>query len=180
MTSYLTSTDLFPLSRTVFETFDFILFKVWPWPWPLISQGHLRSKIFLTIRTLVHDFLSNFPWLFFSISYCFWDIWFQTLGFDFDLWPLKVIKGQKILYHLKAHTWLLFWHPLTLILYLVPFLRYLTSNFFRVWPWPLTSKGHMRSKFFIPFESPYMTSYLTSIDTFFLWYRFWDIWLETF
>ena len=36
---------------------------------------------------------------------------------------------------------------------------------FRVWPWPLTSKGHLRSKFFIPFESPYMTSYLTSIDT---------------
>ena len=37
---------------------------------------------------------------------------------------------------------------------------------FMVWPWPLTSKGHLRSKVFIPFESPYMTSYLTSIDTF--------------
>ena len=37
---------------------------------------------------------------------------------------------------------------------------------FRVWPWPLTSKCHPRSKIFIPFESPYMTSYLTSIDTF--------------
>ena len=39
---------------------------------------------------------------------------------------------------------------------------------FRVWPWPLTSKGHLGSKSFIPFESPYMTSYLTSIDTIFL------------
>ena len=30
----------------------------------------------------------------------------------------------------------------------------------------LTLKGHLRSKIFLPFESPYMTSYLTSIDTF--------------
>ena len=36
---------------------------------------------------------------------------------------------------------------------------------FRVWPWPLTPKGHLRSKNFIPFKSPYMTSYLTSMDT---------------
>ena len=35
---------------------------------------------------------------------------------------------------------------------------------FRVWPWPLTSKGHLGSKKFIPFESPYMTSFLTSMD----------------
>ena len=37
---------------------------------------------------------------------------------------------------------------------------------FRVWPWPLTFRGHLRSKMFMPFESPYMISYLTSIDTF--------------
>ena len=35
----------------------------------------------------------------------------------------------------------------------------------RVWPWPLTPKDHLGSKNFIPFESPYMTSYLTSMDT---------------
>ena len=35
---------------------------------------------------------------------------------------------------------------------------------FRVWPWPLTPKSHLGSKNFIPFESPYMTSYLTSMD----------------
>ena len=39
---------------------------------------------------------------------------------------------------------------------------------FWVWPWPLTFRGHLGSKIFSPFESPYMTSYLTSIDTFFL------------
>ena len=37
---------------------------------------------------------------------------------------------------------------------------------FRVWPWPLTFRGYQRSKIFSPFESPYMTSYLTSMDTF--------------
>ena len=36
---------------------------------------------------------------------------------------------------------------------------------FRVWPWPLTPKGHLGSKNVIPFESPYMTSYLTSMNT---------------
>ena len=37
---------------------------------------------------------------------------------------------------------------------------------FRVWPWPLTFRGHLGSKQNSLFESPYMTSYLTSIDTF--------------
>ena len=37
---------------------------------------------------------------------------------------------------------------------------------FRVWPWPLTFRGHMGSKIFSPFESPCMTSYLTSVDIF--------------
>ena len=35
----------------------------------------------------------------------------------------------------------------------------------RVWPWPSTSKGHLESKHFIPFESPDRISYLTSMDT---------------
>ena len=36
---------------------------------------------------------------------------------------------------------------------------------FRVWPWPLTPKDHLGSKNFIPFKNPYMTSYLTSMNT---------------
>ena len=51
---------------------------------------------------------------------------------------------------------------------------------FRVWPWPLTFEGHQRSIFFSPFESPYMISYLTSIDTFSISYRFRDIGLQSF
>ena len=38
-------------------------------------------------------------------------------------------------------------------------------QFLGVWPWPLTFWGHLSSKIFSPFKSPYMTSYLTSIDT---------------
>ena len=41
-------------------------------------------------------------------------------------------------------------------------------KFFRVRPWLSTLKGHVTSKIFTLFESPYMTSYLTSIDTFYL------------
>ena len=137
MTSYLTSIDIFPLSRTVFEIFDFKVFRVWPWPltfrshqkskislsfespymtsyqtsidifslsrtafeifdfkvfrvrpWLLAFRGHQRSKIFFTIRKPIHDFLSNFYWHFSSISYRFWDIWlqsFQGLTLTFDL-----------------------------------------------------------------------------------------------
>ena len=36
----------------------------------------------------------------------------------------------------------------------------------RVWSWPLTFRGHPRSKILTPFKSPFMTSYLNSIDTF--------------
>ena len=39
---------------------------------------------------------------------------------------------------------------------------------FGVWLWPLTFRGHLRSKIFPPFESPYMTSYSNPIDTFYL------------
>ena len=37
---------------------------------------------------------------------------------------------------------------------------------FRVWSWPLTFRGDPKSKIFPPFESPYMNSYSTPIDTF--------------
>ena len=42
MTSYLTSMDTSHLSRTVFEIFDFKVFRVWPRP--LTYKGHLGSK----------------------------------------------------------------------------------------------------------------------------------------
>ena len=63
----------------------------------------------------------------------------KFLGFDLDLWPLKVIWGQKSLYHLKAHIWLPIWLLWTPSLYLVPFSIYSTSKFsgFDLDRWPL-------------------------------------------
>ena len=194
ITSYLTSMDTISLSSTVFEIFDFKVFRVWPWP--LTPKGHLGSNLNLV------------PFSRYTTS--------KFLGFDLDLWPLKVIWGQKKLYHSKGHIWLPIWLLWTPTLYLVPFLRYSTSKFlgFDLDLWPLKiirgrkelyySEGHIwlpiwllwtpslylvpfsrysTSKFsgfdldlsplkviwgpkkLIPFERPYMTSYLTSMDT---------------
>ena len=113
MTSYLISIDTFSLSRTVFEIFDFKVFRVWPWP--LTFRGHLRSKIFPPFESPYMTSYSN-PIPIPSLSRTVFEI------FDF--------KG------------------------------------FRVWSWPLTFRGDPKSKIFPPFESPYMTSYSTPIDTF--------------
>ena len=101
----------------------------------------------------------------------------KFLGFDLDLWPLKVIWGQKFLYLSKAHIWLPIWFLWTTSLYLVPFQRYSTSKFlgFDLDLWPLKViwdqktlekiNGAIPRGECIPFESPYKTSYLTSMDT---------------
>ena len=97
MTSYLTSMDNISLSRTVFEIFDFKVFRVWPWP--LTPRGHLGSKQFIPLESLIYDFLFDFIYGLSNGMNCF----------D-PRWPLGVSKNV------------------------------------------------------IPFESPYMTCYLTSMD----------------
>ena len=127
MTSYLISIDTFSLSRTVFEIFDFKVFRVWPWL--LTSRGHLRSKtcphlkahIWLPIQIPLTLSLYLVPFSRYSTS--------KVLGFDLDFWPLGVTLSQKYFHHLKAHIWLPIQLPLTLSLYLVPFSRYSTSKF---------------------------------------------------
>ena len=136
-------------------------------------------------------------------------------GFDLDLWRLKVIWGRKIIlfegpymtsyltsmdtislshtvfYIFDFKVFRVWPWPLIFKSYLVTkkfiafespdMTSYLTSidnislsrtvfeifdfKVFRVWPWPLTPKSHVESKIVIPFESPYTTSYLTSMDT---------------
>ena len=113
MTSYLTSYDTFSLSHTVFEIFDFEVFRVWPWP--LTFRNHLKSKI-------VPPFES--PYLTFYLT--------SIENFSLSRTVFKIFDFKVV----------------------------------GVWPWPLTFRGHPGSKIFSPFESPYMTSYLTSIDTF--------------
>ena len=113
MPSYLTSIGTFSLSHTVFEIFDFKVFRVWPWP--LTCRGHLRSNIFSPFES---PYMTSYLTLIdtFSLS--------RTV---FEIFDFKV---------------------------------------FGVWPWPLSFRGHLRSNICSPFESPYMTSYLTPMDTF--------------
>ena len=85
MTSYLTYMDTISLSRTVFEIFDFKIFRVWPWS--LTSSGHLWSNFFYTIRKPIYDFLFDLYGHHLSISYRFRDIRlqsFQGLTLTFD------------------------------------------------------------------------------------------------
>ena len=170
MTSHLTSMDNNSLSRTVFEIFDFNIFRVWPWP--LTPEGHLGSKRFMRFQSpYMTSYLSSmdnisqsrtvfeifdfkvfrvWPWFLtpkghlgsnkfipFESTYmtCYWLLWTTTLylvpfsrystskfsGFDLDFWPLKVIWGQTNSYHSKAHIWLPIWLLWTTSLYLVPF-----------------------------------------------------------
>ena len=163
MTSYLTSMDNISLSRTVFEIFDFKVLRVWPWP--LTPKFHLGSNKFLSFeRPYMTPYLTSMDTI--SLSRTVFEI------FDFKVlrvwpWPLTP-KG-----HLGSNKFLPFEKPCMT--------SYLTSmdtislsrtvpeifdfKVLRVWPWPLTPKGHLGLKNFIPLESPYMTSYLTSMDT---------------
>ena len=164
MPSYLTSIGTFSLSRTVFEIFDFKVFRVWPWP--LTFRGHLRSNIFSPFES---PYMTSYltPIDTFSLSRTVFEI------FDFKVfrvwpWPLT-FRG-----HLRSNICSPFESP-----YMTSYLTSIDTfslsrtvfeifdfKVFRVWPWPLTFGGHLRSNIFLPFENPYMTSYLTPIDTF--------------
>ena len=127
MTSYLTSMDTISLSRTVFEIFDFEVFRVWPWP--LTPKGHPGSKNVIPFESpYMTSYLTSMDTISLSRTFSRYST-SKFLGFDLDLWPLKVIWGQKISYHSKAHIWLPIWLLWTPSLYRVPFSRYLTSSF---------------------------------------------------
>ena len=164
MTSYLISIDTFSLSRTVFEIFDFKVFRVWPWP--LTFRGHLRSNIFPPFESPYMTSYSN-PIDTFSLSRTVFEI-FDSKGFGVWSWPLT-FRGDpksKIFPPFESpYTTSYLTHIDTFSLSRTVF-EIFDFKVFRVWPWPLTFRGHPRSNIFPPFESPYMTSYLTPIDTF--------------
>ena len=164
MTSYLTSIDIFSLSRTVFEIFDFKVFRVWPWPFTF--GGHPRSKkISLIESPYMIPYLTSIDT--FSLSRTVFEI------FDFKVfrvwpWPLT-FRGQLV-----SKIFPLFKSPY-MTFYLTSIDTFSLSRtvfeifdfkVLRVWPWPLTFGGHLRSKIFSLIESPYMIPYLTFIDTF--------------
>ena len=164
MPSYLSSIGTFSLSRTVFEIFDFKVFRVRPWP--LTFRGHLRSNICSPFESPYMTFYLTSIYIF-SLSRTVFDI------FDFEFfrvwpWPLN-FRG-----HLRSKIFQLF-KSSCMTSYLTPIDTFSLSRTvfeifdfkgFRVWSWPLTFRGDPRSNIFSPFESPYMTSYLTPIDTF--------------
>ena len=166
MTSYLHSMNTFFLSRTVFEIFHFKVFSVWPRP--LTFRGHLRSKIFPPFeRSYLTSYLTSIDTFFLSRTF------FEIFDFKvFWVWPRPLtFRG-----HLGWKIFSPFGSPF-LTSYLTSINTFFLSRtvfeifdfkVFSVWPRPLTFRGHLRSKIFPSFESPYMTSYLTSIDTFFL------------
>ena len=164
MISYLTSIDTFFLSRTFFEIFDFKVFRVWPWP--LTFRGQLGSNIFLSF---VSPYMTSYPTSIdtFLLSRAVFEIFdFKVFG----VWPRPLtFRG-----HLGSKIFSPFESPYTTS-YLTSIDTFFLSRtvfeifdfkIFGVWPWNLTFRGHLGSKIFPPFESPCMTSYLTSIDTF--------------
>ena len=164
MTSYLISIDTFSLSRTVFEIFDFKVFRVWPWP--LTFRGHLRSKIFPPFESPYMTSYSN-PIDTFSLSRTVFEI-FDFKGFRVWSWPLT-FRGDprsKIFPPFESPYMTSYSTPIDTFSLSRTVFEIFDFKVFRVWPWPLTFRGHPRSNIFSPFESPYMTSYSTPIDTF--------------
>ena len=173
MTSYLTSIDTFSLSRTVFEIFDFKVFRVWPWP--LTFRGHLGSNICSLFESpYMTSYLTSID------TFSLYRTVFEIFNFKvFRSWPWPVtFRG-----HLGSNICSPFESPYmtsyltsidTFSLYRTVF-EIFDFKVFRVWPWPLTFRGHLGSNICSPFESPYMTSYLTSIDTFSLYRTVFEI-----
>ena len=76
------------------------------------------------------------------------------------MWMYTGIKVFLIFFRKPIHDFLsnFYWHFLSI-----------SNRFWDIWLQSfqgLTFRGHLRSKIFPLFESPYMNSYLTSIDTF--------------
>ena len=163
-TSYLTSIDTFSLSSTVFEIFDFKVFRVWPRP--LTFGGHQKTKIFSPFESpYMTSYLTSIDT--FSLSRTVSEI------FDFKVfrvWPwsltFRVHQRSKIFSSFESPYMTSYLTSIDTFFLSRTVFEIFNFKVFRVWPWPLTFRGHLRSKIFSSFESPYMTSYLTSIDTF--------------
>ena len=163
MTSYLTSMDTISQSRTVFEICDFKVFRVWPWP--LTPEGHLGSKKVIPFeRPYMTSYLTSMDTI--SLSRTVFEI------FDFKVfrvwpWPLtpKGHPGLKKVILFERPYMTSYLTPMDTISLSRTVFEIFDFKVFRVWPWPLTPKGHPGSKKVIPFERPYMSSYLTSKDT---------------
>ena len=179
MPPYLTSIGTFSLSRTVSEIFDFKVFRVWPWP--LTFRGHLRSNICSPFESpYMTSYLTSID--IFSLSRTVFEIFDIKV---FRVWPwLLIFRG-----HLRSNIFPPF-ESTYMASYLTPIDTFSLSRtvfeifdfkVFRVWPWPLTFRGHLRSNMGSLFESS-IYDFLSNFHWHFLSisYRFWDIRLRSF
>ena len=168
MTSYLTSIDTFSLSNTVPEIFDFKVFGVWPWPLTpnLTFEGHVRSKTSSPFESQnMTSYVTSIET--FSLS--------STVP---EICGFKIFRIRLCFSTLKSHVRSKIVSPFEsqyITSYLTSIETFSISRtvpetfdfkILRVRPCFSTLKGHGRSKIFLPFESPYVTSYLISINTF--------------
>ena len=155
--------DTISLSLTVSEIFDFKVFRVWPWP--LTPKDHLGSKTFFSFeRPYMTSYLTSMDTI--SLSRTVSEI------LDFEVfrvrpWPLtpKGHLGSENFILLESSHMTSYFTSMDTISLSRTVSEIFDFKVFRVWPWPLTPKGHLGSKNCISLESPYMTSYLTSMDT---------------
>ena len=106
----------------------------------------------------------NSIWNFLSISYSFWDIWLQNS--KVWLWPCTFRGHLKLnfVYRLTFESSYLtfYWH---LLLYSPTVFEIYDLKLYKVWPCPLIPWRSFERIKSVLLESPYRTSYLTSIDT---------------
>ena len=166
MTPYLTSMDTIFVSRTVFEIFDFKIFGVWPWP--LASESQLGSDIFIPFESpYMISYLTSMDTIFVSRTV------FEIFDFKvFEVWPWPLTSeghpGSEIFIPFESSYMTSFLTSMDTIFVSRTVFEIFDFKVFGVWPWPLNTAGHLGSKIFIPFESTYMTSFLTSMDTIFV------------
>ena len=163
-TSHLTPIDTFSLSHTIFEIFDFKVFRFWPWP--LTLRGHRRSEIFSSFESpYTTSYLTSIDTLSLSrIVFVIFDfkvfrVWLRPLIF-------RVHQRSKIFSPFESPYMISYLTSIDTFPLSCTVFEIFDFKVFRVWPSPLTFRGHQRSEIFSTFESPYMTFYLTSIDTF--------------
>ena len=133
--------------------------------WPL--TGHLEVKKCYTIRKSIYDLLFDFYGQHLSDHCTVFEIFDLKVFRVFDLWSLTPrghLGSRTRLYRSKAHIWLPMLTDMDNISLSRTVFEIFDVKVFRVWPWPLTPEGHLGSKNLIPFESPYMICYLTSMD----------------
>ena len=98
----------------------------------LIFQGHLRSKVWATNKSIC---ITSSPCFIgtISLSCTIFKIQYMINKLKSTLWPFKVIQGQRSGHQMTAHIWLPICLTYKLYAYLAPFSRH---NALYIWNLP--------------------------------------------